>query len=242
MAEHRTGTDRGRGQGRGACARRLLVALALVLSLAAPAASAEIAGRARVIDGDTLQIDALRIRLHGIDAPELTQMCAEPGGGEWACGEASTARLTALIGGRPVVCLPRERDKYGRWVATCRSGARDLGATLVEEGLAWAYTRYSDAYARVETRAKTTRLGLWRSQTRPAWDWRAARRAPAPARTPPDPACAIKGNINAEGTRIYHIPGSRWYAGTRVDASRGQRWFCSEAEARAAGWRPPLGR
>jgi len=49
--------------------------------------------------------------------------------------------------------------------------------------------------------------------------------------------CQIKGNIGSSG-RIYHLPGSDSYAGTRIDESKGERWFCTEAEARAAGWRP----
>lgn len=51
------------------------------------------------------------------------------------------------------------------------------------------------------------------------------------------PDCRIKGNINRQGTRIYHVPGGRWYDATIIDRRRGERWFCSEAEARAAGWR-----
>lgn len=49
--------------------------------------------------------------------------------------------------------------------------------------------------------------------------------------------CLIKGNISRSGERIYHVPGGRWYDVTRIDRLRGERWFCSEAEARAAGWR-----
>ena len=52
--------------------------------------------------------------------------------------------------------------------------------------------------------------------------------------------CAIKGNIGKGGERIYHVPGSAWYARTRIDEARGERWFCTESEARRAGWRPPL--
>jgi hypothetical protein len=51
--------------------------------------------------------------------------------------------------------------------------------------------------------------------------------------------CDIKGNINSKGERIYHVPGSRYYAATVIDTTRGERWFCSEGGARAAGWRPP---
>jgi len=65
--------------------------------------------------------------------------------------------------------------------------------------------------------------------------------APASGRpdsTQPRPAdCLIKGNISSSG-RIYHLPGSDSYDETRVDESKGERWFCTEAEARAAGWRP----
>lgn len=50
-------------------------------------------------------------------------------------------------------------------------------------------------------------------------------------------SCRIKGNINLSGERIYHVPGGKWYRETRINALEGERWFCSEAEARAAGWR-----
>lgn len=50
-------------------------------------------------------------------------------------------------------------------------------------------------------------------------------------------ACNIKGNVNTQGERIYHVPGQKYYDETRISASHGERWFCSEEEARAAGWR-----
>lgn len=55
--------------------------------------------------------------------------------------------------------------------------------------------------------------------------------------TPPHGNCLIKGNISPGG-RIYHVPGSDSYDETRIDEARGERWFCTEAEAREAGWRP----
>jgi hypothetical protein len=60
------------------------------------------------------------------------------------------------------------------------------------------------------------------------------------AQAPPTKPCQIKGNINAQGVRIYHPPGCRYYRyykDTIIDTSRGERWFCTEAEAVAAGWR-----
>jgi hypothetical protein len=50
--------------------------------------------------------------------------------------------------------------------------------------------------------------------------------------------CGIKGNISVRtGERIYHLPGQKYYFMTRINWLRGERWFCSEADARAAGWR-----
>lgn len=56
---------------------------------------------------------------------------------------------------------------------------------------------------------------------------------------PPDPTCAIKGNVNSKGDWIYHVPGWRDYNRTDVKPKEGDRWFCTEEEARAAGFRAP---
>lgn len=73
----------------------------------------------------------------------------------------------------------------------------------------------------------------------PPWEWR--RSGGNPASDAVSGNCSIKGNINSKGDRIYHVPGSRSYGATRINESKGERWFCSESEARAAGWRPPRG-
>lgn len=49
--------------------------------------------------------------------------------------------------------------------------------------------------------------------------------------------CNIKGNVSTTGERIYHVPGQKYYDDTRISPSHGERWFCSEEEARSAGWR-----
>jgi hypothetical protein len=54
----------------------------------------------------------------------------------------------------------------------------------------------------------------------------------------PGPGCFIKGNVSHNnGARIYHVPGQQYYAKTKISPLRGERWFCTEAEARQAGWR-----
>ncbi|QDC03120.1 hypothetical protein FGU64_04825 [Mesorhizobium sp. 8] len=50
--------------------------------------------------------------------------------------------------------------------------------------------------------------------------------------------CNIKGNISIDtGEHIYHVPGQEHYDETRISREYGEQWFCSEAEARDAGWR-----
>jgi hypothetical protein len=144
------------------------------------------------------------------------------------------------------------RDDYGRIVAVCRSGSTDLGGAMVRAGLALASRQYSNAYVAVETAARTARRGLWAGEFTPPWEWRRDERPGAPARNTqrgatsgtqsvPSSGCRIKGNINGDGERIYHTPSSASYDDTTIDENRGERWFCSEADARSAGWRAPRG-
>ena len=60
---------------------------------------------------------------------------------------------------------------------------------------------------------------------------------PRAAGTMPAGACCIKGNVSCSGERIYHVPGQEHYERTRISEGQGERWFCTESEARAAGWR-----
>ena len=219
------------------------IATALLL-LSGAGAQADVAGPASVIDGDTIAIRDQRVRLFGIDAPERRQLCLA-GTERWPCGRAAARALRQKIAGRPVACAVRDRDRYGRIVAVCRTGGTDLNAWIVTEGWALAARRYTTDYVRQEEDARAGRKGVWRGALVPPsyWrrGWRLQRRAGGPGEAAPAPkrrgACRIKGNIGAGGRRIYHVPGGRFYNRTRIDPSRGERWFCSEAEARAAGWR-----
>ena len=93
----------------------------------------DLAGRARVIDGDTIEVGTARIRLFGVDAPESTQRCVA-GSRRWSCGEQATRVLAGRIDGRSVACEERDQDRDGRIVAVCRYGGQDVNAWLVREG------------------------------------------------------------------------------------------------------------
>jgi len=205
--------------------------------LALPA-FAEISGKPNIIDGDTIDISGVRIRLHGIDTPETGQIC-EINGKTWRCGEEATSALSDVIGRTWVDCFGRNKDRYGRIVAVCMVGGpkgRDLGAYMVSQGWALAYRKHSMDYVGDEDAARAAGKGLWRGKFIPPWEWRRGKRLASEVVTD-NRTCPIKGNIGKGGTRIYHVPGGAYYSRTKISEGKGERWFCSEEEARAAGWR-----
>lgn len=210
---------------------RICSVLVLALMMALPVAAAE--PEARVIDGDTIDLSGQRIRLFGIDAPEKGQVCDNRGQVR-DCGAWSARVLRDLIGNDPVQCRARDTDRYGRTVATCTVAGRDIGEMMVGQGAARAYTRYSARYLAHEREAQTQGIGIWSGKMMTPEAHRHA--TPAPAQTTSG-GCPIKGNISASGKRIYHMPGQHDYDATRISPSKGEAWFCTEAEARRAGFR-----
>lgn len=204
-----------------------------------------VTGRARIVDGDTIDVAGQRVRLEGIDAPESGQTCPGRYAGSllepWRCGVAATHALGRLVGSSPVTCEIHETDKYDRLLGTCLAQGRNVNREMVRRGHAWAFAKYSTSYTQDEELARAEKIGIWASSetAQPAWDYRARRWANAEQIAPQ--GCGIKGNISKRGERIYHTPWSPWYAKVRISASAGEKWFCDEAEAAAAGFRPAVG-
>lgn len=128
-----------------------------------------------VLDGDTIELSGKRVRLHGIDAPELAQTCRE-GTTTTPCGEIARNALIGLAAGATVQCERRVVDRYGRDVSVCRAGGFDLSAALVRTGMAVAYRKYSGDYVAQENEARTLQRGMWRGSFDMPWDWRARNR------------------------------------------------------------------
>jgi endonuclease YncB( thermonuclease family) len=209
-----------------------------------------IVGRASVIDGDTIEIRGQRIRFNGIDAPETDQLCFREGGERYHCGRQSANFLDSyLAASRPTTCNFVEWDQYDRYVGDCyRADGESVAVALVTAGHALDWPRYSSgAYADYQANASAKKSGVWQGAFEKPWDYRARKRSEQQEQRGEDRTvrtgngegnCNIKGNISVStGARIYHLPGQEFYDKTQINTGRGERWFCSETEARAAGWR-----
>jgi endonuclease YncB( thermonuclease family) len=188
-----------------------------------------------VTDGDTVNVldqtkTLHKIRLGGIDAPERSQ----------DFGRKSTDNLARYVAGEYIEVEYSKRDRYGRIVGKLIKDGQDINLQQVKDGFAWHYKQYqgeqsaSDRklYNIAEVEARGSAIGLWSAPAMPPWEWR---RIGSQQTT--STGCNIKGNIGSSGKRIYHVPGGRWYGKTKINESKGERWFCSEEEARAAGWK-----
>ena len=135
-------------------------------------ATTDVSGPFRVIDGDTLEIDGTRIRLHGIDAPETRQTCQRDEI-DWLCGQEASKALRDYVGGADLRCERLDTDRYGRMVAKCFTpNGNDIGEWMVRNGWALAYQQYSKDYVGKEAEAKAAERGLWAGEFVEPWNWR----------------------------------------------------------------------
>jgi endonuclease YncB( thermonuclease family) len=212
----------------------------------------DIEGRAKPVDGDSFNIE---IRIFGIDAPEPGQTCKDAHGLNYPCGRQARDSMAEMLRGKTVRCEKQDQDtKNGRPVAICYADNVDVGAAMVDRGLAVAYRDYSLKYVPNEEQARAAKRGLWAGTFEMPRDYRARTlgggnasllipsspgTCPPPPPDPRPPQCAIKGNIGGQRgqPRIYHMPGSRGYDAVVIAPAKGERYFCSEQEALACGWR-----
>ena len=185
-----------------------LLTLVLLL-LASPAFADSITGIPRIVDGDSLVIDGVKIRLHGIDAPERNQTCGtDPN--RWDCGRQASRALAEMIDRAPVTYHERDVDRYGRVVAVCTVGGVLLNSRMVAEGWAVAYRRYSMDYVSEEQQAREERRGMWSGAFVTPEAWRRGQRggsAPSSGtRNVPDRDC---GDFRTwtEAQRFYESAG-----------------------------------
>lgn len=179
----------------------------------------------RVADGDTIEIvptgqrDRLRVRLEGVDAPELGEVFSRD----------AQAFLRRLLFDQRVRVAGRDVDRYGRLVARIDVGGRDASRALLEEGLACQRFAVDDGLAAAQAQARASGRGFWaaaasKPQCVARTTGREAPRAPSAA------SAAVRGNVNS---KLYHRPTC-----PNFRCRNCTRLFANEAEARAAGFRP----
>ena len=130
--------------------------------------SPSLEGRVHVVDGDTIHLDEAKIRLKGIDAPEMAQSCLRSGR-SYSCGDVARRALIELVSGSRVQCRASGRDRYRRILARYTVNGSDIGARMVEDGWAVSYGR---DYEPEEARAASRRAGLWSGEFERPQEWR----------------------------------------------------------------------
>jgi endonuclease YncB( thermonuclease family) len=105
------------------------------LTIIGPATAAELTGTPRIVDGDTVEIGGVKIRLEGIDAPETDQLCLNAKGQRWTCGIDARDQLINKAGGKPWTCRVSGSDRYGRSLATCKVDGEDVESWMGPCGL-----------------------------------------------------------------------------------------------------------
>jgi endonuclease YncB( thermonuclease family) len=153
--------------------RRVLLALAVIVAAALFAARLDplpprFSGEGRASDGDSLRLGGDRIRLTGLDAPELDQTCWRDTGEAWACGQQARDLMAGLLARGNITCATSGADKFGRLLATCEMGGEDIGAAIVGAGLAIARERYGAE----ENAARNAGRGLWSGRFTDPRTWR----------------------------------------------------------------------
>ncbi len=130
----------------------------------------------RAADGDSFVIGARKLRLTGIDAPELKQTCKDASGTDWACGAASHGALTQRLAQPSLACEAEASDRFGRALATCSTAETpDIAAAMVSAGLAISNEFYGMRdYGEEEDAARAAKRGIWRGAFTNPREWREA--------------------------------------------------------------------
>ena len=174
-----------------------LILFSLILFLKSFASAGEfIHGKLRIVDGDSIVINNQKIRLWGIDAPEMKQICKNEFKKNYNCGIESKKSLERAIleklpkpknlnvkyePNNEVWCITKGKDRYKRILGICAVEHNDLlmpindftlNAWMVRNGYAVAYNRYSKLFIEFEEEAKTNKNGVWRGEFERPEQWR----------------------------------------------------------------------
>ena len=203
---------------------------------AATAADAgDIRGRVRVVAADELRVGSNLVKLARVEAPAAGQPCTKSNGRHVKCASLARSGVAEMLGGRTVTCSVTREDDDGHVYAECLADGESINAEIVRSGYAFsANDSFFGSLSSEENSARSAKAGLWQGDVERPADWRDKSWEEA-KRSAPD-GCPIKGLVRSS-RRTYVLPWSPEYRRAKVRTDRGGRWFCSEDEARAAGFR-----
>ena len=118
-------------------------------------------GQARAYDGHSLLLDGNPLRLNGIEAPGLKQLCTTSSGTSWRCGQKAYERLAALVSRGKVKCVVTAPAGHGAAVKCSTVGVRDIGETMLFDGLAVPNRQSDGVYRSAASAAAGYRRGMW---------------------------------------------------------------------------------
>src|ERR1700751_1739200 len=133
----------------------------VVLLIPSLAHAADVSGVPKIREADSVQIGNSRIRLGGIDAPSVDQLCLNTKGERWTCGVAARDELIKHAEGKSWTCHLGTTDRRGRSVARCEVGGEDIQKWMVRSGWALSYQRFSHDYDADEAAAREAKSGMW---------------------------------------------------------------------------------
>ena len=125
----------------------------------------------KVVDGDTIHLNGIKIRFTGIDTPEIKQTCINNGVKD-PCGVTAQVILIEKIGDNKVECISEGKDQYKRTLAECFVNNESLSSYLVRSGYAFAYRRYSKKFVPDEDYARINTIGMWSMKFDYPWEYR----------------------------------------------------------------------
>jgi endonuclease YncB( thermonuclease family) len=118
-----------------------------------------------VVDGETLRLREMVVRLQGVAAPPRGLACRDGSGGVSDCGAASATALAALVRGHGVACRLHGRDSAGLAQGVCEAAGTELNHALVADG--WARALASSGMNAAEAEARQAHRGLWHDGVMP---------------------------------------------------------------------------
>lgn len=133
--------------------------------------AADITGTARVVDGSTLDVGGVVVRLYGIQAPHPEQTCRTRKGQTQHCGRIATLALIQIVRGPKLRCEDKGRDSQGRRQGLCFVGWLNINEEMVASGHALADPATGADFQRAETFAKARREGIWQTTFTLPWEW-----------------------------------------------------------------------